>query len=242
MSDSLTNARGMALVAVLLFGAVLSTIALGLSLLVSEEHLVVRSMREGLGLQYAARAGLEAAARALDAADWDAVLRGDEQAPGVDGAPDGRRMVDGAYAIDLAEETALQNCGRATGCSDAELRAISVERPWGANNPTWRLFYFRPLRELGPYAHAPAAYLLVWAGDDGREVDGDRNATTRSTRPPAGTSSVCGPWRWGATAPAGCRSRGLENLSCSHGRTGVPTWHSCAIVARSSRVPSLISV
>jgi hypothetical protein len=66
------------------------------------------------------------------------------------------------------------NCRKPTACSAANLAAVTAERPWGANNPVWRLFAYGPLADLLP---APAAessyYIVVLVADDGAENDGD---------------------------------------------------------------------
>lgn len=167
--------RGVALLAVLVLSALVTTIALGLSLLLSFHHLRLRNARDAVVLTYAARAGVELAAQALDAADWNAVLSGLAQAPGVDGPPGGVRVI-GATRIDLGAETHLANCGAAAGCDAAALGAATRERPWGDDNPTWRLYLYGPLRTLAGFTRAAPVYVLVWVGDDGREVDGNPDA------------------------------------------------------------------
>ncbi|HQZ40071.1 MAG TPA: hypothetical protein PLH72_13620 [Vicinamibacterales bacterium] len=165
--------RGMALVAVLLVSVLMGTVGLGLSLMLAIQHLAVRNARESATLAYAAAAGLEIAARALDDADWQAVLAGTETAPDADGPPSGRRWLDGGDTIDLDVQTHLANCGAPAACSAGALQAVTSDRPWGANNPTWRLFLYGPLATLAPFERAPSVYVLVWAADDGREQDDD---------------------------------------------------------------------
>ena len=77
-----------------------------------------------------------------------------------------------ARTLDLSVQTNLLNCASAAGCSDGEMQGVTADRPWGANNPRWRLFLFGPLGSLVPLHSSPAIYLLVWVGDDGREADG----------------------------------------------------------------------
>ena len=71
---SLSSSRGIALVTVLLVSSLVFTMALGLSLVVSVNQLVVRNHAESAALAAAARAGVELAAHELSAADWNAVL------------------------------------------------------------------------------------------------------------------------------------------------------------------------
>jgi len=169
----LHSVRGMALVAVLLVSLLIATIALGLSLNGALHQLAVRNAQESAALAYAATAGIELAARALDGADWPSVLGGLTTAPASDGPPAGTRMIEGGLPVDLAVETNLLNCGAPTACDAAALQTVTADRPWGANNPTWRLFLYGPLASLTGARRAPAVYVLVWAADDAREQDGD---------------------------------------------------------------------
>jgi hypothetical protein len=169
---TVSSSRGIALVTVLLVSSLVFTMALGLSLVVSVNQLVVRNHAESAALAAAARAGVELAAQELAEADWSAVLTGLVQAGESDGAPTGPRVLAGSRRIDLSVETNLLNCAAAAGCSDAAMQGVRGDRPWGANNPRWRLFLYGPLGRLVPLHSPPAIYLLVWVGDDGREADG----------------------------------------------------------------------
>jgi hypothetical protein len=170
---SFTCAKGIALVSVLLISTLVCTIALGLSLVVSVHQLIVRNHYEEARLVAAANAGLELAALKLETADWNGVLQGLVQAAGSDGAPSGAREISGGQPIDLSAETNLLNCRSALPCSAPQLGAVTLDRPWGANNPEWQLFLYGPVPTFVPLRFPPAIYLLVWIGDDARETDGD---------------------------------------------------------------------
>jgi hypothetical protein len=166
--------RGIALVTVLLIASLVFTMALGLSLVVSVDHLSVRNHRESTILFHAADAGIELAARAVaDAPDWSLVLSGLVQAAAADGPPAGTRPLEGGQDLDLGVQTNLLNCGVPVACGPAERQAVSADRPWGADNPYWRLFLYGPLPTFAPYRFAGPVYVLVWVADDGREVDGN---------------------------------------------------------------------
>lgn len=162
---------GLALIVVLLVAALVSVVGLGLALILTLGQLAGRNHRDATVLQAAAHAGIDLAADALAVDDWEGVLGGWLTAPGADGSPDGVRMFE-TQPIDLAAETHLVNCGRRDGCSAADRAANTIERPWGSNNPYWRLYLFGPLSSLVPLRFATATYLLVWVADDSREVDG----------------------------------------------------------------------
>lgn len=162
---------GVALIVVLLVASLVTVVGLGLSLVLTIGQLAARNHRDAAVLQAAAHAGIDLAAGALAVDDWQAVLGGWLTAAGADGPPGGVRMVE-TDAIDLAAETHLLNCGRRADCSAAERSTNSIERPWGANNPLWRLYLFGPLSSFMPLRSSASTYVMVWVADDAREVDG----------------------------------------------------------------------
>lgn len=178
--------RGVALVTVLVVTSLVMVMALAVALMVAVHQVTTRHHREGVASWYMARAGLHLAADALASEDWDAVLAGAAWAPFSDGTPDGVRVLDDGTALDLVGETARLTCGRPLVCTDAQVGAVTRDRPWGANNPRWRLFVFGPVRTLATWRFPPPLYLLVWIGDDGREVDGDAELDGVSGQPGAG--------------------------------------------------------
>ncbi len=100
---------------------------------------------------YAADGAVEIAARELlPIGDWTALLSNGALSNFVDGAPSGVRRLGDGSTIDLGSATNLAN---------------GESRPWGANNPSWRLFAFGWL--------GSRTYIVAWAGDDPAENDGD---------------------------------------------------------------------
>ncbi len=100
---------------------------------------------------YAADGAVEIAARELlGLADWNALLSSGALSAFVDGLPSGSRDLGDGTAVDLTQ---------ATNTANAE------PRPWGANNPVWRLFAFGWL--------GSNTYVIAWVGDDSAENDGD---------------------------------------------------------------------
>lgn len=166
--------QGVALVIVLLITSLVLMMSVGLSLLVATERMAGGNYRDSIGLLYAADAALELAAQEMTfAPDWNGVLRGDVRSALVDGQPGGSRVLPGGGTIDLDVETNLLNCARASGCTAEQLAANTRERPWGVNNPRWRLFLHAPLPSLGLAARPGPFYVVAWVADDGRESDGD---------------------------------------------------------------------
>jgi hypothetical protein len=168
------GAKGMALVLTLLVLGVCSALGAGLVLITMPERLAGGSHRDSIAALNAADAALELAARELEAiADWNTVLAGAVQSRLVDGPPSGVRRLTRGNDIDLTVLTHQLTCDRSTLCSDASVHSRTVERPWGNNNPRWRLFVYTPLAAVAPTPEFADAYVVVWIGDDGGEADGD---------------------------------------------------------------------
>ncbi len=170
----LSSQRGQALVLTLLAIGVFSTLAATIALSTSFGRLVETNYEDAVNLANASDSALELAARELAAiADWNEVLSGVRTSILVDGVPGRRVLADGA-AIDLPAMTNALTCGQSGWCTDAQVRATTAERPWGSNNPRWQLFLHLPLLP-GPAMPRVAhpLYLVVWIGDDAREIDGN---------------------------------------------------------------------
>ncbi|HUQ88224.1 MAG TPA: hypothetical protein VM096_11735 [Vicinamibacterales bacterium] len=166
--------RGIALIMVILITAFLSALGLGLLLAVFMDRLASTNMAGSVAMLYAADAAIEFAARDLSAdRDWNTVLSGGRRSSFTDGAPGGVRTIAGVGTIDLTASTNILNCGKATNCTDAQMNANSRERPWGPNNPRWRLYAFGPIERFSALTRPPSCYLAVWIADDSREQDAD---------------------------------------------------------------------
>jgi hypothetical protein len=173
VSPVLKHQGGVALVMVLLTIGVLSATALGLVLFSTITRLTGVNYDESIVLANASESALELAACELAiVTDWDRVLLGTQASTLVDGVP-GPRAVAPGVSIDLVTLTNQLTCGRADLCTDAQVSVATRERPWGLNNPRWRLFVHQFLPTLPlPSATLPI-YTVVWLGDDAAETDGD---------------------------------------------------------------------
>jgi hypothetical protein len=137
----------MAIIAV----AVLSALGVSLSLVVNTETRIAGNFAASREVMYAADGALEIAAQELLAVgDWDHVFAAGALSTFIDGDPGGQRPLGDGRFVSLPGATDLAN---------------NEPRPWGANNPRWRLFAFGRL--------SPAAYVVVWTADDPAENDGD---------------------------------------------------------------------
>jgi hypothetical protein len=151
--------------------------ALGASLVLttSLETLIAANFRNAQQALYAADAALELALDGLASApDWDPVLDGSAGSPLADGPPGGVRTLADGSPLDLGQVVNMTNCRKVTLCSASNLRDVTAERPWGANNPVWRLFAYGPLSSLLPARQIDSAYyIVVMVADDPSENDND---------------------------------------------------------------------
>ena len=173
-SRCIESEAGIALVACLLSVALL--LALGGALVVtsSTETAIAANFRASYEARNAAVAVLEVAIGKLSGEpDWSAVLDGTRRSDVVDGLPTGARVLGDGAVIELDEVVNLANCGTVTACEDTEMDRVTAARPWGTNNPRWRLYAYGPLSTLLPTAVDDFHYVLVMVADDQSETDGD---------------------------------------------------------------------
>lgn len=177
-TDGVASAAGAALVTVLLSMSLLMGLSAALVAIVLDEILLAAHHRDAAQARYAAEAGLERVLTDLAALpDWNLALSGAVRSRFTDGPPSGPRRIGGGRILDLETATALVSCGRPQGCTDPQLDAVTETRPFGSNNPRWRLYAYGPLTAFLPAGDAvtfaaPALYVTVWVGDDGAEDDG----------------------------------------------------------------------
>ena len=164
--------RGTVLVLVLLAITFMAAAGIGLGSSTMIARLGAANYDEATALANAAEGALELAARELGQHDVGAVLNGTAVSMLVDGPPGSRDVAPGV-SIDLLTLTNLMTCGRPALCSDAQRRQVTSDRPWGDNNPRWRLFLHQALVPPSLPSAASAPYVAVWIGDDAREDDGD---------------------------------------------------------------------
>jgi len=166
--------RGMALVLVLLCAMLFLALGGALVTVISSEAAISATFRESAVALSAADAAIVRVLPDLAAAvDLDAILTGAVASGFVDGPPQAPRRLPDGTSLDLVTATNVERCGR-SACADAEMDAVTVERPWGANNARWQTYGCGWLRDLTPQARdVPHAYVVVWIGDDPLETDGD---------------------------------------------------------------------
>lgn len=162
---------------IIALAAMLLMSALGASLVLttSSEAMIAANFHEAQAGMYAAEAAFERALDDLSSIDdWDLVLGGVMQSGFVDGPPGGPRALADGSTLDLVEAINLANCRRVTTCSASNLVANTASRPWGANNPVWRLFAYGPIGSLLPSLAVDSGYYaIVMVADDPAENDAD---------------------------------------------------------------------
>jgi hypothetical protein len=155
----------MTLVIALMSLVLLSALGTSLAVVMNTELRATANYGTSRETMYAADGALQIAAHELLAvADVNVLLSGGTLSAFVDGPPSGSRQLGDGSAIDLVQATAAAN---------------AEPRPWGANNPVWRLFAFGWL--------GARTYVVAWAADDAAENDGNPAADGDSaTNPGAG--------------------------------------------------------
>lgn len=163
----------------------LLSLGAALVLVSASESPIAANFRVGGEALYAADAALEHALSELRGlADWNQALDGSVRSSFVDGPPAGRRTIAGGATIDLAAIANLANCGKTAACTTAEMNAVTAQRPWGANNPRWRLFAFGELDQMtASQTWESPFYVVALIADDGSENDGDPAVDGATTGP-----------------------------------------------------------
>jgi hypothetical protein len=157
-------------VLVVLVTGVLVTLGLVLALVTTVEIDVAANTVDGTQTLALAEAAAERVVSDLSGLpSWDAALAGTVTSPFFDGDTGSRFF--GGTRVDLTRETALLLCDAIT-CAGRSLDAVTANRPWGRNNPRWRVFASGPAAGLvGAGPGVRPGYAVVWIGDDPAEND-----------------------------------------------------------------------
>ena len=165
----------MPVIIALMIMLLMSALGSALVLTTSSEVLISANFRNAQEGLYAADAALEIARDNLASIpDWNPVLDGSTRSAFVDGPPSGVRTLADGSLLDLGQTVNMMNCRKATPCSSSNLTAITALRPWGANNPVWKLFAYGPLSSLlTGHGIDSRYYVIVMVADDASENDND---------------------------------------------------------------------
>jgi Tfp pilus assembly protein PilX len=172
----LRREHGIALIVAVM--AMLLMMALGIAVLLATttETLISSAFRQRHEALYAADAIVERAmADLLTLSDWNSVLDGSVRSTFVDGSAGGTRTLADGSTIDLTRLVNMVNCQKTTACTGQDMDQSTAERPWGTNNPRWRLFAHGYLQDILPGSDTIRSpyYVLLLAADDPAETDND---------------------------------------------------------------------
>lgn len=166
--------RGTALVAAVVLVLLLSAAGLGLALTSALEPAISRHFETNALVADVAESAVSLAAHELAGVpDWTAVLRGDWPSVSLEAVDDSTVIGGSGPAATAGVLTSRASCGHDTPCGDADTAAVTEERPWGANNPRFRLFGLLRGGALGDDPAFASYVAVVWVGDDPTEADGD---------------------------------------------------------------------
>ena len=170
--------RGIAVVATLLALVLVSALGSALLLLSAGETLAAANYRDALLTSYAADAAIEEIVPELQQRDdWNPLLMSPDgiRAAVTTTSSGAMRVMLGGRAIDFAALTVRANCPQVVPspavCSDAAMNASTADRPWGRNNPRWRLYSWGPLDGRLPDVDGLGVVVAVWLADDPSEND-----------------------------------------------------------------------
>jgi hypothetical protein len=176
LAGRLRDEQGVALIIALMSMVLMMALGTALILTTMTEGKIANNYRDGTEAVYAADAAVERVMQdILTVPDWNNIIDVNNPLTSafIDGPPSGSRAVPGG-AIDLGEATNIVNCGKTAACSDADLAALTEERPWGANNPRWKLYAYGPMSDMLPgNVINSQIYVVVWVADDPSENDCD---------------------------------------------------------------------
>jgi hypothetical protein len=173
LSQRLHDEDGVALIIALMAMMLLMALGIALVLTTTTETRISANYREGTEALYAADAAVE---RVMDdiltVPDWNDILTGVLQSAFVDGPAGGTRTLPDGSVLDLDKATNMLDCGKTTTCNDGDLNVVSEERPWGMNNPRWKLYAYGPVTDMLPTDTINSNdYVVVWIADDPSETD-----------------------------------------------------------------------
>jgi Tfp pilus assembly protein PilX len=173
--------QGMALIVALMAMALMTALGMALMLMSQTETLISANYRDNMEGQYAADAGIE---RVMDdvltVPDWNTLLASIDGVTSsvtsgfIDTPPSSPVTMPDGRTINLANATNMINCEKTTTCSPTDMDTSTLDRPWGKNNPRFRLYAWGPVNDLIPTSTLNSPfYVAIWIADDAAENDDD---------------------------------------------------------------------
>jgi hypothetical protein len=158
---------GVALLVALMALVLLGAIGSALIVSSSSETTIAAHFRNGIEARYAAQTMLERGiAEFRDVDDWSLLTGGVLQSESVDGSPAGPRTLTDGAIVDLTQLLNLASCDKSMSCTQTDMAGLTVDRPWGENNPQWRLYAYGRLRDLmAPATIDSPFYVVLFVGN-----------------------------------------------------------------------------
>jgi hypothetical protein len=163
---AIAREEGVAMLVAMMAILIMSAFGTALILSSSSETIIAGHFRDAIEGRYAADAMLE---RGLDdllgMGDWSPAITGLLQSRWVDGPSGGVRTLADGSRLDLSQVVNTANCQKGAACTPADIVEATPDRPWGANNPEWKLYAHGPLRDvLAGAAVESRFYVLLLVG------------------------------------------------------------------------------
>jgi PilX N-terminal len=214
---------GFVLIAVLLTIVLLSAVGSALVLTTTTETRIAANFRDANEALDAAEAIVEVSLADIVAApDWNQLIGGATRSAFVDGPPTGARSLADGSTIDLAVVASMANCEKPLPCTTADMDAATEDRPWGTNNPRWTLFAYGRLADILPGTTDSPFYVVLMAGDDPAENDGDPAIDgADATNPGRGVLAL----RAEAFGPGNAHKAVELTMARDAGAPRILTWH-----------------
>jgi hypothetical protein len=175
LAARLRDEQGIALIISLMVTMLMMALGVALVTTTMTEGKISANYRDGTEALYAADAGVERVLQdILTVADWNAMLDPANKlakSAFIDGDEEWRELPDGTR-LNLRQATNVLNCGSVDNCDAAKMNEMNEERPWGQNNPRWKLYAHGPMVEMLPTVEINSPfYVVVWVADDASESD-----------------------------------------------------------------------
>lgn len=170
----ITDERGAALVTALMATMLLTALGMSVVLVSNTETMITGNYNTSAEALYAADAAIERAVQdLLMIPRWDDIIGG-----GSAGSGALSKEISSFTEGDAQTTITLPGGGKAPLCCGSnsltgQMQAdTNAQNAWGANNPSWRLFAWGPVKSFLPTSSIDSQeFVAVWAADDPTEND-----------------------------------------------------------------------
>jgi hypothetical protein len=198
LASRVRDDKGIALVISLMVMMLMTALGLALVMTTMTEGKIASNYRDGTEAMYAADAAVERVLQdILTVADWNSMLDPANKlakSAFIDGDEEWRELPDGTK-LNLRQATNVLNCGVLADCDAAAMSQLTADRPWGQNNPRWKLYAHGPMIEMLPVETINSPfYVVVWVADDASESDNNPlkdGEPTPNCVPPQNDPNAC---------------------------------------------------